>query len=79
MSYLDNLHLAHWHAQKCVASIAKARRSLGDDLVPDDGDISGDDDLGEVLPGGAVEPNPQRGRRSAYLRLLKSAAVIKGW
>jgi hypothetical protein len=69
--YLDKLHLAHWHAQKCVASIAKARRALGD--------ISGDDDLGEVLPGGAVEPNPQRGRRSAYLRLLKSAAVIKGW
>jgi hypothetical protein len=76
---LSQLRLAHWHAQKCLASIARARPSVGDDLVPGDGDITGDDDLGPLLPGGAVEPNPQRSRRDAYLRLIKSAAAIRGW
>jgi hypothetical protein len=51
--YRDNLHLAHWHAKACMASIAKA---LGDDLLDDEPphDLDADDDLGGLVPPGGT-------------------------
>jgi hypothetical protein len=61
--YLNHLHLAHWHAVKCVASIARA---LGDDLLDDEPLFDGvDGELGPPMPAG-------KGR--SRLRLIRYAA-----
>jgi hypothetical protein len=68
--YLVHLHLAYWHATKCAASLAKARRALGDDLLDDEPLFDGvDGELGPPMPAGKG-----RSRRSSRLRLIRYAA-----
>ena len=64
--YLDNLNIAYWHAQKSVASIARARRALGDDLLDDEPLFDGvDGELGPPMPAGKAR---------SRLRLVRYAA-----
>jgi hypothetical protein len=58
--YLANLHRAHWHAKKCVASIAKARKAFGDD--------PGDDEPASSEANYGPDPLPRS--RQRYLRLI---------
>ncbi len=75
-----HLKTALFHAKECVKCLHKAGLALGHDL---DDELNFEEDYppdpDPLLPGGAVEPNPQSGRRGAYLRLIKSAAAIKEW
>jgi hypothetical protein len=85
MSYREDLKAAYFHAKESARSLQRAASVLDVDLdteplqesgappVPGDGDISGDDDLGEVLPGGKPVPNPQA-ERSRHLRLVGCGA-----
>jgi hypothetical protein len=72
--YINSLRLAHWHAVKCVASIARARRAFGDDPGDFDDEPSSDeadygDDPDALLPAGRPADNPQRSR-GRYLPLI---------
>jgi hypothetical protein len=79
-SYADHIKKALWHSKKCVKCIRKAAAALDVDLdkepqsgglvpPPRENDEAGSDWLDPVLPGGAVEDNPQRSR-GRYLRLI---------
>ena len=87
--YADNLRRSLWHGKAATRCLEKACASLG---VDDDDDEPVEEGLIEPPPPDDVpdsgflpalfddelEDNPQ-GKRAAHLRLIKSAAVIRGW